>query len=102
MLALLYSTIAAFDAIMMDVYLLFQFPGGHLSLPLFLPFSLCVCVAGTNSAASGSNGVISFGTPNSFQQYYSPTFGQFGAIYAATLLPSGSSTTPQVISLTFH
>lgn len=65
------------------------------------PF-LFVCVAGTNSASSGSNGVISFGTPNSFQQYYSPTFGQFGAIYAATLLPSGSSTTPQVTSPTFH
>lgn len=61
-----------------------------------LSLSLSFCYTGTNTASSGSNGVISFSTPNSFQQYYSPTFGQFGAVYAATLLPSGSGTTPQV------
>ncbi|XP_031626817.1 signaling mucin HKR1-like [Contarinia nasturtii] len=50
---------------------------------------------GTNSG-SGSGGVISFTTPNSFQQFFSPTFGQFGAIYAASLTPSASGNSPQI------
>lgn len=58
----------------------------------------CVYIlfSGSNSATE-SNGVISFSTPNSFQQFFSPTFGQFGAIYAASLAPSSSSTAPQVL-----
>lgn len=50
---------------------------------------------GTNSA-SGSNGVLSFGTPNSFQQFFAPSYGQLGGLYAATLVPSSSGSTPQI------
>lgn len=52
------------------------------------------------SSSSGSNGIISFTTPNSFQQFFSPSFGQFGgAIYATSLMPSSSNTNPQVLLL---
>lgn len=54
-----------------------------------------ICPIGTSGSGSGS--VIGYTTPNSFQQFYSPTFGQYGAIYAASPVQSSSSgTSPQV------
>lgn len=47
------------------------------------------------TGGAGTNGVISYGAPNSFQQFYSPSFGQYG-IFAASTAPSASGGTPQV------
>lgn len=63
---------------------------------IILNFFFFFFISGSNSG-SATNGVISFSTPNSFQQFFSPSFGQFGALYAA--VPSASGANPQVLNL---
>lgn len=40
--------------------------------------------------------MISYGTPNNFQQFYSSAFNPFTALYTAAAMPSASGTNPQV------
>lgn len=60
-------------------------------------FSQLLSFKWLGTSGSGSGSVIGYSSPNSFQQFYSPTFGQFGSFYAASPVQSTTSgTSPQV------
>lgn len=49
-------------------------------------------VTGTVATGDNNGGVISYSTPNSYHQFYSPNFAQFSPVYAA----APAAATPQV------